>query len=145
MSGIYNVVLAFDVKAQKQAQNEAISRNVQIFEANIIYHLFEYFKGHSSKHGQNLGKKHVQVCILQILPEYVANTGNPFVCGCYISGTVVVGQTLIIPSLQFLEVGKVSAIRTLIDPSPVERLGHGQIAILKIGNSFQISQHFSNG
>lgn len=39
----YAVMLAFDVKVEKEAQAMADNMGVQIFTADIIYHLFDRF------------------------------------------------------------------------------------------------------
>ena len=40
------VILAFDVKVERDAQEMADSLNVKIFSADIIYHLFDSFLKH---------------------------------------------------------------------------------------------------
>lgn len=39
----YAVILAFDIKVEREAQEMADSLGVQIFSADIIYHLFDSF------------------------------------------------------------------------------------------------------
>lgn len=39
----YATILAFDVKVERDAQELADSLNVKIFQADIIYHLFDKF------------------------------------------------------------------------------------------------------
>lgn len=39
----YATILAFDVKIEKEAQEMADSLGVKIFQADIIYHLFDKF------------------------------------------------------------------------------------------------------
>jgi len=39
----YAVMLCFDVKIDPDARKEAQLLNIKIFEANIIYHLFDQF------------------------------------------------------------------------------------------------------
>ena len=39
----YAVILAFDVKIEREAQEMADSLGVRIFSADIIYHLFDSF------------------------------------------------------------------------------------------------------
>ena len=40
------VILAFDVRVEREAQEMADSLNVKIFSADIIYHLFDSFLKH---------------------------------------------------------------------------------------------------
>lgn len=42
----YAVILAFDVKVERDAQEMADSVGVTIFQADIIYHLFDKFMAH---------------------------------------------------------------------------------------------------
>lgn len=39
----YAVILAFDVKVEREAQEMADQLGVRIFQADIIYHLFDAF------------------------------------------------------------------------------------------------------
>lgn len=41
--GRYAVILAFDVKVERESQEMADSLGVRIFSAEIIYHLFDSF------------------------------------------------------------------------------------------------------
>lgn len=41
--GRYAVILAFDVKVERESQEMADSLGVRIFSAEIIYHLFDAF------------------------------------------------------------------------------------------------------
>lgn len=52
----YAIILAFDVKVEKEAQLMADSLGVQIFTADIIYHLFDKF----TKYMDEL--KYVSIC-----------------------------------------------------------------------------------
>lgn len=42
----YSTILAFDVKVERDAQELADSLGVKIFQADIIYHLFDKFKAY---------------------------------------------------------------------------------------------------
>lgn len=42
----YATILAFDVKIERDAQDLADSLGVKIFQADIIYHLFDQFKSY---------------------------------------------------------------------------------------------------
>lgn len=47
------VILAFDVRVEREAQEMADSVGVRIFTADIIYHLFDNFMKHRQVHPQN--------------------------------------------------------------------------------------------
>jgi len=44
------VILAFDVRVEREAQEMADSVGVRIFTADIIYHLFDNFMKHRQVH-----------------------------------------------------------------------------------------------
>jgi len=48
----YAMILAFDVKVAAEARKEAKHLGVQIFTADVIYHLFEQFQQHLEKTGR---------------------------------------------------------------------------------------------
>lgn len=55
----YAVILAFDVRIEREAQEMADSLGVKIFSADIIYHLFDKFKAYREVRAnlQNLATK----------------------------------------------------------------------------------------
>ncbi len=69
----YAVILAFDVKIERDAQEMADSIGVRIFQADIIYHLFDSFIAYRAelKKKKKEEFKHIAVfpCKLRILPQ----------------------------------------------------------------------------
>lgn len=69
----YATILAFDVKIEKDAQELADSQGVKIFQADIIYHLFDKFTSYREelKQRKRDENKHIAVfpCKLKILPQ----------------------------------------------------------------------------
>lgn len=69
----YATILAFDVKIEKDAQELADSLGVKIFQADIIYHLFDKFINYREelKQRKRDENKHIAVfpCKLKILPQ----------------------------------------------------------------------------
>ena len=45
----YCMILAFDVKIERDAQELADKEGVKIFQANIIYHLFDAFTAYQAE------------------------------------------------------------------------------------------------
>ena len=69
----YAVILAFDVKIERDAQEMADSVGVKIFQADIIYHLFDSFMKYrdelKAKKREEFKDVAVFPCKLRILPQ----------------------------------------------------------------------------
>ena len=99
----YAVILAFDVKVEREAQEMADKEGVKIFTADIIYHLFDKFTAYREdlKKKKQEEFKFVAVfpCKLRILPQYIFNSRDPIVMGVIVeAGFLVVGTTLCVPT-----------------------------------------------
>ncbi|PIO36993.1 hypothetical protein AB205_0020720 [Aquarana catesbeiana] len=99
----YAVILAFDVRIEREAQEMADSLGVRVFSAEIIYHLFDAF----TKYRQDYKKqkqeefKHIAVfpCKIRILPQFIFNSRDPIVMGVIIeAGQVKQGTPICVPS-----------------------------------------------
>lgn len=99
----YAVILAFDVKVEREAQELAESLGVTIFTADIIYHLQDKFM----KYREELKKKKqdefrniaVFPCKLRILPQFIFNARDPIVLGVSVeAGLVKSGTPICVPS-----------------------------------------------
>lgn len=129
------VILAFDVKVEREAQEMADSLGVRIFTAEIIYHLFDQFMAHREqlKKRKQEELKHVAVfpCKLRVLPQYIFNSRDPIVCGVVIeAGFLKEGMPLCVPSKEFCDLGRVSSLE--INHKPVEKATKGQEVCIKI-------------
>jgi translation initiation factor IF-2 len=73
----YATILAFDVKVERDAQDLADSLGVKIFQADIIYHLFDKFMAYREELRQRKREefKHIAVfpCKLKVLPQVRKN------------------------------------------------------------------------
>ena len=99
----YAVILAFDVKVEREAQDLADNLGVTIFTADIIYHLQDKF----TKFREDLKRrkqeefKHIAVfpCKLRVLPNCIFNSRDPIVIGVSIeAGFVKIGTPICVPS-----------------------------------------------
>lgn len=99
----YAVILAFDVRVEREAQELADHLGVKIFTADIIYHLFDKFTAYR----EELIKKrqeefrHIAVfpCKLRILPQFIFNSRDPIVIGVQVeAGFLKEGTPLCVPS-----------------------------------------------
>ena len=99
----YTVILAFDVKVERDAQEMADSMGVNIFQADIIYHLFDRFIAFQDdllKAKREEFKHHaVFPCKIRVLPNFVFNSRDPIVAGVVVeSGIIRNGTPLCVPS-----------------------------------------------
>ncbi|KAK6619541.1 hypothetical protein RUM43_012298 [Polyplax serrata] len=99
----YATILAFDVKIERDAQELADSLGVKIFQADIIYHLFDKFMDYQNELKQKKRDefKNIAVfpCKLRVLPQFVFNTRDPIVVGVMVeAGIVKEGTILCVPS-----------------------------------------------
>lgn len=99
----YAVILAFDVKVERDAQELADSLEVKIFCADIIYHLFDRFTKYREDWLRKKQEefKHLAIfpCKLRIYPENVFKTRDPIVVGVNVeAGFLKEGTMLCVPS-----------------------------------------------
>ena len=89
----YAVILAFDVKVERDAQDMADHVGVKIFTADIIYHLFDKFIGYREELKQKKREEFKDVAVfpfkLKILPEFIFNTRDPIIVGVKIEAGFV--------------------------------------------------------
>ncbi|XP_053162189.1 eukaryotic translation initiation factor 5B isoform X1 [Hemicordylus capensis] len=131
----YAVILAFDVRVEREAQEMADSLGVRVFSAEIIYHLFDAF----TKYRQDYKKqkqeefKHIAVfpCKMKILPQFIFNSRDPIVMGVVVeAGQVKQGTPMCVPSKNFIDIGIVTSIE--IHHKPVDVAKKGQEVCVKI-------------
>lgn len=131
----YATILAFDVKIERDAQELADSLGVKVFQADIIYHLFDKFTNYREelKQRKRDENKHIAVfpCKLKILPQYVFNSRDPIVIGVMVeAGIVKEGTPLCVPSKDFVDLGMVTSVE--YNHKPVESARKGQEVCIKI-------------
>lgn len=81
----------------------ADKEGIKIFQADIIYHLFDSFTKYQEelKAKKREEFKHIAVfpCKLRIIPQYIFNARNPIVIGVQVeAGIVKEGTPIIIPT-----------------------------------------------
>ncbi|GIX83379.1 eukaryotic translation initiation factor 5B [Caerostris darwini] len=131
----YAVILAFDVRIEREAQELADSLSIKIFHANIIYHLFDAFVNYRQEIKEKNREMHktaaVFPCKLKILPQFVFNSRDPIVVGVSVeAGVLKDGTPLCVPSKEFLEIGVVTTIE--VNHKPIEMARKGQEVCIKI-------------
>ncbi|XP_017783938.1 PREDICTED: eukaryotic translation initiation factor 5B [Nicrophorus vespilloides] len=131
----YATILAFDVKIERDAQELADTSGVKIFQADIIYHLFDKFMSYREELKQKKREefKHIAVfpCKLKILPQFIFNSRDPIVMGVMIeAGIVKEGTPICVPSKEFVELGFVTSIEN--NHKNVETARKGMEVCIKI-------------
>ncbi|CAJ1087461.1 PREDICTED: eukaryotic translation initiation factor 5B [Xyrichtys novacula] len=131
----YAVILAFDVKVERESQEMADSLGVRIFSAEIIYHLFDAFTKYREdyKKAKQDEFKHIAVfpVKLRVLPQFIFNSRDPIVMGVTIeAGVLRQGTPLCVPSKGFVDIGVVTSIE--VNHKSVEVAKKGQEICIKI-------------
>uniref|UniRef100_A0A8C0EUE1 Eukaryotic translation initiation factor 5B n=1 Tax=Bubo bubo TaxID=30461 RepID=A0A8C0EUE1_BUBBB len=131
----YAVILAFDVRIERDAQEMADSLGVRIFSAEIIYHLFDAFTKYRQDYKKQKQEEFKRIavfpCKMKILPQFIFNSRDPIVMGVVVeAGQVKQGTPMCVPSKNFVEIGIVTSIE--INHKPVEVAKKGQEVCVKI-------------
>ena len=131
----YCVILAFDVKIERDAQDLADKEGVTIFQADIIYHLFDHFMRHLEELKRKKREEYKTIavfpCKFKILPNFVFNSRDPIVAGVQVeAGIIRQGTPIVVPSKEFLEVGIVTSIQS--NHKEVETARKGEEVCIKI-------------
>lgn len=111
----FGVILAFDVPVTKEARELAEDLGVQIFTADIIYHLFDqftaYLKNVKEEEQEAAKEKAVFPCVLRIMPEHIFNMKDPIIVGVEVlEGIAKVGTLLCVPSKGKITIGKIAGL-----------------------------------
>ncbi|KAL7049704.1 hypothetical protein ACKWTF_003828 [Chironomus riparius] len=111
----YATILAFDVKIERDAQDLADSLGVKIFQADIIYHLFDKFTAYREELKQQKRDQFKSIavfpCKLKILPQFIFNSRDPIVMGVMVEAGIVKEGT------------PICVVRTKDDKTETEILG----------------------
>ncbi|XP_056594255.1 eukaryotic translation initiation factor 5B [Triplophysa dalaica] len=131
----YAVILAFDVKIERDSQDLADSLGVRIFSAEIIYHLFDAFTKYRDDYKKQKQDefKHIAVfpCKLRILPQFIFNSRDPIVMGVIVeAGVIRTGTPVCVPTKGFVDIGIVTGIE--INHKSVDTAKKGQEICVKI-------------
>ncbi|KAJ2227057.1 eukaryotic translation initiation factor 5B [Coemansia sp. RSA 1722] len=133
----YAVMLCFDVKIDKDAQELADEMGVKIFQAEIIYHLFDQFTAHHKALVEQKRKEQathaVFPCVLKMIKGAVFNKHNPLILGV----DVVQGQLRIGTPLCVIKVNPETKIREIISLGKVfsMEVNHKAVEVVRKGES----------
>ncbi|XP_033114033.1 eukaryotic translation initiation factor 5B-like [Anneissia japonica] len=131
----YAVILAFDVKVEREAQELADKEGIKVFQADIIYHLFDKFMAHRAEEKRKKRDefKHVAVfpCKIRVLPQHIFNSRDPIVMGVVVeAGQLKVGTPICVPAKEFTHLGFVTSLE--VNHKPVQVVPTGQEVCIKI-------------
>jgi len=112
----FATILAFDVKVERDAQEMADREGVRIFQADIIYHLFDRFTEYQAELVKQKKEQFRSIavfpCKLRIMPEHVYMSRDPIVCGVKVeAGIVKTGTPICVPSKEFCYLGICTGIQ----------------------------------
>ena len=99
----FATILAFDVKVDSNARAEAENLGVQIFTADIIYHLFDQFTAYMERIRQERREANEGVAVFPVILKTIKcfNTRDPLVLGCEVlEGILKVGTPLCVPDVK---------------------------------------------
>eukprot|EP00092_Neocalanus_flemingeri_P030651 GFUD01033281.1.p1 GENE.GFUD01033281.1~~GFUD01033281.1.p1 ORF type:complete len:1168 (+),score=526.34 GFUD01033281.1:43-3546(+) len=133
----FAVILAFDVKVERDAQEMADRENVKIFQADIIYHLFDRFTEYQDdlikKNKEQFRSIAVFPCKLKIMPEHIYMSRDPIVVGVSVVGGVLkTGTPICVPSKEFIYIGVCTGIQH--NSKDVDTAKKGDEVCVKIEN-----------
>merc|ERR1712013_46409 len=124
----YACILAFDVKVERDAQEMADREGVKIFQADIIYHLFDRFTEYQAdivkKKKEQFGKIAVFPCKLKMMPDHIYTRRDPIVAGVKVeAGIIKCGTPLCVPSKEFIYLGICTSLQKNEQDVPSARKG----------------------
>lgn len=130
----FAVILAFDVKIDKDAQELADEMDVRIFKADIIYHLFDQFTAYMNnlveQKKKDMAPQAVFPCVLRIIPGCVFNKREPIILGVdVVDGVLRVGTPVCVPAQGNIGLGRVTSIEVNHKPVTEVRRGGPSVAI----------------
>jgi translation initiation factor 5B len=132
----YATILAFDVKISPDIKKLADEMGVKIFDAPIIYHLFDkftkYLKELKDKRREETAGQAVFPCIIEMVPDKVFRARDPIVLGVKCKeGVVKIGTPLCVvrgEKKEILELGRVESMEA----------NHVELKEAKKGDEFAI-------
>ncbi|KAF2817089.1 P-loop containing nucleoside triphosphate hydrolase protein [Mytilinidion resinicola] len=129
----YAVMLCFDVKVDKEARQYADDIGVKIFEADIIYHLFDKFTAHmkSLEEQRKEDSKMLAVFPCVLAPVAVFNKKDPIVIGV----DVIDGNLRLLTPVCAIKKNPVTGVKEILQMGRVTSIerDHKQIPICKKG------------
>ncbi|KAJ1508521.1 hypothetical protein HMI54_001893 [Coelomomyces lativittatus] len=132
----FAVMLCFDVKIDKDAQELADEMGVRVFKADIIYHLFDQFTAYYQElvelRRKDAMPEAVFPCILKMVPDCLFNKRDPIIMGVdVIEGVLRLGTPICVltEEKKVVSLGKVTSIEHNRKSIDIVKRGHASVAI----------------
>merc|ERR1711962_1789475 len=124
----YAVILAFDVKVERDAQEMADREGVRIFQADIIYHLFDRFTEYQAELIRQKKEEFRSIAVfpvkMKVLPDHIYTRRDPIVAGVKVeAGIIKCGTPLCVPSKEFIYLGICTSLQKNEQDVPSARKG----------------------
>ncbi|KAL9035357.1 MAG: hypothetical protein Q9214_006619 [Letrouitia sp. 1 TL-2023] len=129
----YAVMLCFDVKVDKEAQQYADDVGVKIFTADIIYHLFDNFTKHMSQLAEQRKEESKLLAVFPcvLTPVAVFNKKDPIVVGVDVTD----GNLKLLTPIAAVRMNPVTNVKEIVSLGRVQSIerDHKQIQVCKKG------------
>ncbi|CAN9199488.1 unnamed protein product [Alternaria alternata] len=141
----YAVMLCFDVKVDKEAKAYAEEIGVKIFEADIIYHLFDKFTAHMKQLEEQRKEESKMLavfpCVLK--PVAVFNKKDPIIIGVDVTEGALrmttpicaVKKNAVTGAKEIVNLGRVTSIERDHKPMQICKRGQPSVAVKIEGNN----------
>jgi translation initiation factor 5B len=110
----YACMLAFDVEVTQEAKLLAEKEGVKIFDAKVIYHLFDSFTKHVKEYDQAIKEKNKAVAVFPVVLQVLCcfRAKDPLVIGCRVlDGQLKIGTPLCVREKNGIQIGKVIGLQ----------------------------------
>jgi translation initiation factor 5B len=107
-------MLAFDVEVTQEAKLLAEKEGVKIFDAKVIYHLFDSFTKHVKEYDQTIKEKNKAVAVFPVVLQVLCcfRAKDPLVIGCRVlDGQLKIGTPLCVREKNGIQIGKVIGLQ----------------------------------
>jgi translation initiation factor 5B len=112
---LQGVVLAFGVKILPDAEEEAVSRGVQVFREQIVYHLIENYlkwvKSRSEAKIEQELEKMVKPGKIVVMPGYIFHKAKPAIFGVEVLEGTLKAKTSLIRAISGEDIGELQQIQ----------------------------------
>jgi len=112
---LLGVILAFGVKILPDAEEEAVSRGVQVFREQIVYHLIENYlkwvKSRSEAKIEQELEKMVKPGKIVVMPGYIFHKAKPAIFGVEVLEGTLKAKTSLIRAISGEDIGELQQIQ----------------------------------
>jgi translation initiation factor 5B len=139
-------ILAFDVELDNESKTYAEKEGIQIFSADIIYHLFDKFTKHLKEYENVQKEKNKLLAVFPVVLKVLCcfNAKDPLVIGCRVErGQIRNGTPLCVRTNNGIKIGRVSGMQ--INNKDVMIAKKGMELAIKLDGKTKIIERGKNG